>query len=55
MEVKEEREKSGLKLRIQKAKNMASCPITSWQIDGEAMETVKDFIFMGSKITADGD
>ena len=55
MEVKEEREKSGLKLRIQKAKNMASCPITPWQIDEEAMETVKDYIFLGSKITAGGD
>ena len=55
MKVKEKSEKSGLKLNIQKTKNMASSPITSWQIDGEAMETVKDFIFMGSKITADGD
>ena len=55
MKVKEESEKAGLKLNIQKTKNMASSPITSWQIDGEAMETVKDFIFMGSKITADGD
>ena len=53
--MKEKSEKAGLKLNIQKTKNMASSPITSWQIDGEAMETVKDFIFMGSKITADGD
>ena len=54
MKVKEEREKVGLKLNIQKTKIMASCPITSWQIDGETMETVRDFIFLGSKITADG-
>ena len=55
MKVKEETEKVGLKLNIQKTKIMASSPITSWQIDGETMETVTDFIFMGSKITADGD
>ena len=55
MKVKEEREKAGLKLNIQKTKIMASGPITSWQIDGETMETVRDFIFLGSKITADGD
>ena len=55
MKVKEESEKVGLKLNIQKTKIMASSPITSWQIDGEAVETVADFIFMGSKITADGD
>ena len=55
MKVKEESEKVGLKLNIQKTKIMASGPITSWQIDGETMETVTDFIFMGSKITADGD
>ena len=55
MKVKEEREKVGLKLNIQKTKIMASVPITSWQIDGEIMETVRDFIFLGSKITADGD
>ena len=55
MKVKEESEKVGLKLNIQKTKIMASCPITSWQIDGEAMETVTDFILGGSKITADGD
>ena len=55
MEVKEEREKVGLKLNIQKTKIMASGPITSWQIDGETEETVADFIFLGSKITADGD
>ena len=54
-EVKEESEKVGLKLNIQKTKFMASGPITSWQIDGETMETVTDFIFWGSKITADGD
>ena len=53
--VKEESEKAGLKLNIQKTKIMASSPITSWQIDGETMETVTDFIFGGSKITADGD
>ena len=55
MKVKEEREKVGLKLNIQKTKIMASGPITSWRIDGETMETVRDFIFRGSKITADGD
>ena len=55
MKVKEESEKVGLKLSIQKTKIMASSPITSWQIDGETMETVKDFIFLVSKITADGD
>ena len=55
MKVKEESEKAGLKLNIQKAKMMASGPITSWQIDGERMETVRDFIFSGSQITADGD
>ena len=55
MKVKEESEKVGLKLNIQKAKIMASGPITSWQIDGETMETVTDFVFWGSKITADGD
>ena len=55
MKVKEESEKVGLKLNIQKMKIMASGPITSWQIDGETMETVADFIFWGSKITADGD
>ena len=55
MKVKEESEKVGLKLNIQKTKIMASGPITSWQIDGETMETVTDFIFVGSKITADGD
>ena len=54
MKVKEESEKAGLKLNIQKTKIMASGPITSWQIDGETMETVSDFIFGGSKITADG-
>ena len=53
--VKEESEKVGLKLNIQKTKIMASSPIASWQIDGEKMETVTDFIFLGSKITADGD
>ena len=55
MKVKEESEKVGLKLNIQKTKIMASSPITSWQIDGEIMETMADFIFGGSKITADGD
>ena len=55
MKVKEESEKAGLKVRIQKTKIMASSPITSWQIDVETMETVTDFIFLGSKITADGD
>ena len=54
MKVKEESEKVGLKLNIQKTKIMASGPITSWQIDGESMETVSDFIFLGSKITEDG-
>ena len=53
--VKEESEKADLKLNIQKTKNMASGPITSWQIDGETIETVTDFIFLGSRITADGD
>ena len=53
--MKEESEKAGLKLNIQKTKNMASGPITSWQAGGETMETVTDFIFLGSKITADGD
>ena len=53
--VKEESEKAGLKLNIQKTKTMASGPITSWQIDGETMETVRDFTFLGSKITVDGD
>ena len=55
MKVKKESEKVGLKLNIQTTKIMASCPITSWQIDGETVETVSDFIFGGSKITADGD
>ena len=55
MKVKEESEKVGLKLNIQKTKIMASSLITSWQIDGETMETVTDFIFLGSKITVDGD
>ena len=55
MKVKEENEKVGLKLNIQKTKSMASGPITSWQIDGQTVETVADFIFLGSKITADGD
>ena len=55
MKVKEESEKVGLKLNIQKTKIMASGPVTSWQIDGETVETVSDFIFLGSKITADGD
>ena len=54
MKVKEESEKVGLKLNIQKTKITASCPITSWQIDGETVETVSDFIFLGSKITTDG-
>ena len=54
MKVKEESEKAGLKLNIQKTKIMASSPITSWKIDGERMETVTDFIVLGSKITADG-
>ena len=55
MKVKEESEKAGLKFSIQKTKIMASHPITSWQIAGETVETVRDFIFLGSKITADGD
>ena len=55
LKVKEERGKVGLKLQIQKIKIMASSPITSWQINGVTMETVRDFIFLGSKITADGD
>ena len=54
MKVKEESEKAGLKLNIQKTKIMASSPITSWEIDGETVETVSDLIFLGSKITADG-
>ena len=53
--MKEESEKVGLNLNIQKTKIMASCPTTSWQIDGETVETVADFTFLGSKITADGD
>ena len=55
MKVKEESEKAGLKINIQKTKIMASGPIISWQIDGETMETARDFIFLGSKITAGGD
>ena len=55
MKVKEESEKAGLKLNIQKTKIMASGPITSWEIDGKTVDTVADFIFLGSKITADGD
>ena len=55
VKVKEESEKAGLKLNIQKTQIMASGPITSWQVDGETMETVRDFVFLGSKITADGD
>ena len=55
MKVKEESEKAGLKLNIHKTKIMTSCPITSWQIDGETMEIVREFIFLGSKITSDGD
>ena len=55
MKVKEESEKAGLKLNVQKTKIMASSPITSWQIDGKTVETVTDFIFLGSKITVDGD
>ena len=55
MKVKDENEEAGLKLNIQKTMIMASGPITSWQIDGETMETVRDFIFLGSKITVDGD
>ena len=54
LKVKEESEKAGLKLSIEKTKIMASCPITSWQVDGETIETVTDFIFLGFKITADG-
>ena len=55
IKVKEESQTVGLKLNIQKTKIMASCPITSWEIDGETVDTVADFIFLGSKITADGD
>ena len=55
MKVKEESERAGLKLNVQKTKTMTTSPITSWQIDGETMETVPDFIFLGSKMTADGD
>ena len=55
MKVEEESEKAGLKFNIQKTKIMASCPITSWQINGETMETMTDFIFLGPTITADGD
>ena len=55
MKVKEESEKVGLKLNIQKTKSMASSPITSWKIDGETMETVRDFMFLGCKITSGGD
>ena len=55
MKVKEESEKAGLKFNIEKTKIIASGPITSWQVDGETMETVTDFIFLGSKITADGE
>ena len=55
MKLKEENEKVGLKLNIQKTKIIASSPITSWEIDGKTVETVSDFIFLGSKITADGD
>ena len=55
MKVKEQSEKAGLKLNIQKTKILASGPITSWQIDGETVETVRDFLFLGSKITADGE
>ena len=55
LKVKEESKNAGLKLNVQKTKIMASGPITSWQIDGETVETVTDFIFLGSKITADGD
>ena len=55
IKMEEESEKAGLKLNIQKTKIMASSPITSWQIDGETMKTVTDFVFLGSKITADGD
>ena len=55
MKVKEESEKVGLKLNIQKTKIMASCPVTSWQVDGKTVETVADYIYLSSKITADGD
>ena len=55
MKVKKESQKAGLKLNIQKAKIMVSCPITSWHIDGKTMETVTDFLFLGSKISVDGD
>ena len=55
MKVKEDSDRVGLKLNTQKTKIMASCPITSWQIDGETVETVADFVFLGSKVTADGD
>ena len=55
LEVKEESKKAGLKLNVQKTKTVTTSPITSWQIDGETMETVPDFIFLGSKMTADGD
>ena len=55
MKLKEDSEKAGLKLNIQKTKIMASCPIISWQVAGETVETVTDFIFLGSKITVDGD
>ena len=55
MKVKEESQKVGLKLNIQKTKIVASCPVTSWQVDGETMETVTDFVFLGSRITANGD
>ena len=55
MKAKEQSEKAGLKLNVQKTKIMASSPITSWHIDGETIETVTDFLFLGSKITADGD
>ena len=55
MKMKEDNEKAGLKFNFQKAKIMASSPITSWQIDGETVETVTDFIFLGSKVTVDGD
>ena len=55
MKVREETEKAGLKLNVQKTKIISSSPVTSWQIDGETVETVADFIFLGSKITADGD
>ena len=55
MKMKEESEKAGLKLSIQKTKIVASCPVTSWQVDGETVETVTDFVFLGSRITANGD